>query len=49
MPILGIVDVLCLRPEDRDLLCMELEGKVIRYLSARREDDPTWSLEVEDV
>ena len=44
MPILRTVDVLCLRPEDWDLLRMELEGEVIRYLSARREDDPTWSL-----
>ena len=39
MSVLGVVDVLGLRAEDGDALRVELEGKIIGDLSARREND----------
>ena len=39
MSVLGVINVLGLRPEDGDALGVELEGKIIGDLSARREDD----------
>ena len=49
MAVFGVVDVFGLRPEDGDALRMELERKVIRYLTACGEDDTTWGLQLEDV
>ena len=47
--VFGVVDVFGLCPEDGDALRMELECEVIRYLTARGEDDTTWGLQLEDV
>ena len=47
--VLCIIDVLSLRPEDGDALRVELESEVIGDLSARREDDTAWRLQIKDV
>ena len=49
MAVLCIIDVLSLRPEDGDALRVELESEVIGDLSARREDDTAWRLQIKDV
>ena len=47
--VLCIIDVFGLRPEDGDALRVELESEVIGDLSARREDDTAWRLQIKDV
>ena len=47
--VFGIVDALGRGAEDTDLLRVETQGQVVRYLTAGRDDDAVRVLQVEDV
>ena len=47
--VFGIVDALGRSAEDADLLRVEAQGQVVRYLTAGRDDDAVRVLQVEDV
>ena len=47
--VFGIVDALGRGAEDADLLRVETQGQVVRYLTAGRDDDAVRVLQVEDV
>ena len=49
MAVFGLVDVECARSKDRNIVVVELEGQIVRNLTAHRDDNSVRILELDDV